>query len=119
MYVERISNNYEMDMVFIKGGSFLMGSPKSEKGHFGDEGPQHEVIIDDFWMGKYEVTWDLYNLFVTRELDADQILKDQNSSNRCGCCFRSYNTLCGNEFWNGDRRLPSYLYDSISCSKIL
>ena len=41
MYVERISNNYEMDMIFIKGGSFLMGSPKSEKGNFGDEGPQH------------------------------------------------------------------------------
>ena len=68
-----------MDMVYVKGGTFLMGSSKSEKGHFGDEGPQHEVTIDDFWMGKYEVTWDLYNLFVTRELDVDQIAKDENS----------------------------------------
>jgi len=78
-YKEKISDNYEMDMVYVKGGTFLMGSSKSEKGHFGDEGPQHEVTIDDFWMGKYEVTWDLYNLFVTRELDVDQIAKDENS----------------------------------------
>jgi formylglycine-generating enzyme required for sulfatase activity len=56
-----------------------MGSPKSEKGHFGDEGPQHQVAVDDFWMGQFEITWDLYNLFVSRELDANQITKAANS----------------------------------------
>ena len=66
-------------MQFIKAGEFKMGSPKSEKGHFGDEGPQHKVTIDGFWMGKYEITWDLYNLFVTRELDKNQALKGPDS----------------------------------------
>ena len=34
-----------VEMVFIPGGTFTMGSPKSEKNHFGDEGPQHEIEI--------------------------------------------------------------------------
>ena len=57
-------------MVFIPGGTFSMGSPKSEQGHFGDEGPQHQVEIAPFWMGKFEITWDLYELFVAREIDS-------------------------------------------------
>ena len=60
----------KIDMVYVPGGSFVMGSPKSEKNHFGDEGPQHEVEIAPFWMGKYEITWDLYELFVAREIDS-------------------------------------------------
>ena len=56
-----------------------MGSSKSEVGHFGDEGPQHEVAVDAFWMGQFEVTWDLYNLFVSRELDVYQVKKSPSS----------------------------------------
>lgn len=79
-YLEKLpGTNLGIDLVYIKGGSFKMGSPKSEKGHFGDEGPQHQVAVDDFWMGQFEITWDLYNLFVSRELDANQITKAANS----------------------------------------
>jgi len=56
-----------------------MGSSKSEVGHFGDEGPQHEVAVDAFWMGQFEITWDLYNLFVSRELDVYQVKKSPSS----------------------------------------
>ena len=42
------------DMVFVKGGCFNMGDT------FGDGGavekPEHEVCVDDFHIGKYEVT---------------------------------------------------------------
>ena len=70
-YIQSIpGTNEKLEMVYIPGGTFFMGSPKSEKGHFGDEGPQHEVEISPFWMGKFEVTWDLYELFVTREIDS-------------------------------------------------
>src|SRR6056300_1576488 len=68
-----------LDLVYIKGGTFTMGSPKSEAGHFGDEGPSHEVTVEDFWMGQYEITWDLYNLFVSREIDAFQSKKNPTS----------------------------------------
>jgi formylglycine-generating enzyme required for sulfatase activity len=52
------------EMVPIPGGKFKMGSPESEKGHSADEGPQKEVEIAPFWMGKYEVTWDEYDPFI-------------------------------------------------------
>ena len=70
--------DYQNPMVFIQGGEFIMGSPKVEGGHFGDEGPQHRVTIAPFWMSKVEITWDLYNLFVSREIDQNQIIKDAN-----------------------------------------
>tara|TARA_B100001059_G_scaffold45027_1_gene37589 strand:- start:7245 stop:8213 length:969 start_codon:yes stop_codon:yes gene_type:complete len=79
-YTEKISGiDYKLDMQLIQKGNFIMGSPKFEKGHFGDEGPQHKVEIDGFWMSRYEITWDLYNLFVTRELDANQKTKTNKS----------------------------------------
>ena len=79
-YIEQIKgNDYKLPMQFVKAGHFTMGSPKSEKGHFGDEGPQHKVYVDGFWMGKFEITWDLYNLFVSRELDSNQIAKGKDS----------------------------------------
>jgi formylglycine-generating enzyme required for sulfatase activity len=48
------------DMVPIHGGHFLMGSPADEPNRNEDEGPLHEVVVDPFWMGRCEVTWDEY-----------------------------------------------------------
>jgi formylglycine-generating enzyme required for sulfatase activity len=52
------------DMVPIPGGKFLMGSPEGEPGRKEDEGPQHETEIKPFWMGKHEVTWDEYEIWM-------------------------------------------------------
>jgi formylglycine-generating enzyme required for sulfatase activity len=54
----------KFDMLPIKGGRFLMGSATSEAHRNDDEGPQHEVEIEPFWMGKYEVTWDEFDIFM-------------------------------------------------------
>lgn len=51
-------------MVPIPGGEFQMGSPDGEKGHKPDEAPLHRVKISPFWMGRFEVTWDQYLLFM-------------------------------------------------------
>jgi formylglycine-generating enzyme required for sulfatase activity len=51
-------------MMPIPGGEFLMGSPEGEKGRKPDEGPQHKVKISPFWMGRCEVTWNEYELFM-------------------------------------------------------
>jgi formylglycine-generating enzyme required for sulfatase activity/mono/diheme cytochrome c family protein len=51
------------EMVPIKGGEFVMGSPEGEAGRKPDEGPQHKVKVEPFWMGKFEVTWNEYELF--------------------------------------------------------
>ncbi|XOF33319.1 MAG: SUMF1/EgtB/PvdO family nonheme iron enzyme [Candidatus Electrothrix sp. YB6] len=45
-----------MEFVYIPKGCFQMGSPPDEKDRKEDEGPVHEVCVDGFWMGKYEVT---------------------------------------------------------------
>jgi len=52
-----------IEMVPIVGGTFVMGSPDDEDGRSDDEGPQHEVKIDPFWMGKFEITWDQYDIW--------------------------------------------------------
>ncbi|MBS1823983.1 MAG: formylglycine-generating enzyme family protein [Acidobacteria bacterium] len=52
------------EMVPVAAGEFVMGTPESEKGRKADEGPQHKVRVDAFWMQKYEVTWDEYRLFM-------------------------------------------------------
>ena len=52
------------DMLPIPGGKFKMGSSPNEAGRKDDEGPQHEVEIAPFWMGKFEVTWNEFELFM-------------------------------------------------------
>ncbi len=56
-------------MVAIEGGKFVMGSPEGEEGRRSDEGPQAEVEISPFWMGKYEVTWDEYEPFMVTRVE--------------------------------------------------
>ncbi len=53
---ENLGNGVTMDLVYIPGGKFLMGSPESEKGHKDSESPQHWVTLQPFLMGKYPVT---------------------------------------------------------------
>src|SRR5262245_25922576 len=62
-YVEKITDRVSFEMIAIPGGTFLMGSPEKEKGRKADEGPQHPVTIQPFWMGKFEVTWAEYDLY--------------------------------------------------------
>jgi formylglycine-generating enzyme required for sulfatase activity len=44
------------NFVLIRGGTFTMGSPSSEKDRYDREGPQHQVTVRSFYMSKYEVT---------------------------------------------------------------
>jgi sulfatase modifying factor 1 len=52
------------EMVAIPGGKFKLGSPAGEKNRKPDEGPQIEVELPPFWIGKHEVTWSEYKLFM-------------------------------------------------------
>lgn len=53
------------EMVPIPGGTFTMGSAEGEAGRDDDEGPQVEVTVAPFWMGKCEVTWAEYDTWNT------------------------------------------------------
>ena len=50
------------EMVHIEGGCFRMGSPESEVGRDSDE-RQHQVCVEAFSIGKYEVTFAEYDRF--------------------------------------------------------
>jgi len=55
------------EMVVVPAGRFLMGSPESEEGRDGDEGPQHEVTIPKpFAVGKYPVTFDEWDAYIAQ-----------------------------------------------------
>ncbi|WP_242134463.1 formylglycine-generating enzyme family protein [Aestuariivivens marinum] len=60
--------NITIDLVAVKGGSFQMGNNNGKE----DEKPVHEVTINDFWIGKYEITWDQYDAFVFGEFGPEQ-----------------------------------------------
>jgi formylglycine-generating enzyme required for sulfatase activity len=51
-----IGKGVKLEMIFLKNGTFQMGSPESEKDRNENEGPVHTVELDGFWMGKYPVT---------------------------------------------------------------
>ena len=61
---ENLTNNIPLEMVYLPGGKFLMGTEDDEieglvrefNGEFEREKPQHEVTVQPFFMGKYPVT---------------------------------------------------------------
>ncbi|MEX0714417.1 MAG: formylglycine-generating enzyme family protein [Pirellulales bacterium] len=64
-YTDRIEGSrVTFDLVPIPGGTFQMGSPDDEPDRKPDEGPPHEVTVSPFWMGKCEVSWDEYEIFM-------------------------------------------------------
>ncbi len=53
------------EMVEVRAGQFLMGSPDNEEGRWDDEGPQRQVTISKpFAVGKYEVTLVQFKEFI-------------------------------------------------------
>jgi formylglycine-generating enzyme required for sulfatase activity len=55
-YQEKLPNNIGLEMVYIQGGSFIMGSPPEELNSSDNERPQHLVTLQPFFMGKYPIT---------------------------------------------------------------
>ena len=52
-FIENLRDEVTLEMVFIPGGTFLMGSPGNEGNH--TEKPQHRVTIEPFWIAKYAI----------------------------------------------------------------
>ena len=75
------TSNLNFEMLPIKGGKFLMGSPPDDSNRGENELLSHEVEVTDFWMGKYEVTWDEYELWMIN-LDKDNREYNQKTADR-------------------------------------
>jgi len=63
-FTEDLGNGVTLEMVEIPGGTFIMGSPKSEAKRGSNEGPQHQVTVPSFYMGKYELTQVQYEAII-------------------------------------------------------
>jgi len=63
-FEEDLGNGVKLQMVQIPGGTFLMGSPESEKDRKSNESPQHEVTVAGFFMGRYAVTQAQYQAII-------------------------------------------------------
>jgi len=65
-YVQQIEGTkLSFSMQAIPAGEFLMGSKNGKA----DEQPVHKVKLDAFWMGTYELTWDLYEPFLYKDYE--------------------------------------------------
>jgi formylglycine-generating enzyme required for sulfatase activity len=53
-YLRENLGKIPLEMVYIPGGTFLMGSPDGEGDN--DERPQHRVTVPPFYLGKYPIT---------------------------------------------------------------
>jgi formylglycine-generating enzyme required for sulfatase activity len=53
---EDLDNGVTLEMVYIPGGQFFMGSPESEGKRYSNERPQHKVTVKQFLISKYPIT---------------------------------------------------------------
>ena len=65
-----IGTDQRIRMIPVSGGEFRMGSLESERRRREDEGPTHQVFVSDYWISSLEVSWDLYELFLLRNIDS-------------------------------------------------
>ncbi|WP_416666315.1 formylglycine-generating enzyme family protein [Egbenema bharatensis] len=56
----------QLDLMLIPGDTFTMGSPEDELGRWDDEGPQHQVTVSTFLMGRYPITQAQWRTIATR-----------------------------------------------------
>jgi formylglycine-generating enzyme required for sulfatase activity len=75
-FAEDLGNGIVLEMVSIPSGTFQMGSPATELERFEWEGPQHEVKVPAFWMGRYAITQEQWKAVaklpkISVELDSD------------------------------------------------
>ncbi|MFN6159205.1 MAG: SUMF1/EgtB/PvdO family nonheme iron enzyme [Dolichospermum sp.] len=63
-FVEDLGNGVKLEMVEIPAGTFYMGSPTYEMGRSDDEGPQHQVNVPSFFIGKYPLTQAQYQAII-------------------------------------------------------
>jgi formylglycine-generating enzyme required for sulfatase activity len=66
------ANEAELQFVSIPADCYTMGSPATEVGRLGDEGPEHRVCVAGFELGKYSVTQKQWRRVMIHNSDPSQ-----------------------------------------------
>ena len=98
-------NGVSFDMVEVEGGTFTMGATAEQTGVFGDEKPAHQVTLPSYYIGKTEVTQELWQAvmgsnpsnFTGTNLPVEKVSWDD-----CKTFIAKLNALTGKNF-----RLPT------------
>ena len=92
-----------IEMVYVKGGCYQMGATDDDCDGTPEERPVHEVCVDDFYLGKYEVTQGQW-----------KSIMESNPSNESFC---GDNCPVGNVGWNDAQDFISRLNSRSGGSK--
>ena len=76
-FIEELAPDLNFEMLSIPGGTFLRGSPETEKDRSDNE-TQHKVTVSPFYMGKFTITQEQWRVIaadktlkVARDLESD------------------------------------------------
>jgi formylglycine-generating enzyme required for sulfatase activity len=69
-------NDVGFEMIFVKGGTFTMGCTSDPNNCFPNEEPIHSVTLSDFYVGKYQVTQQLWGKIMGTTLSQQRNLLD-------------------------------------------
>ena len=100
------SNLPEIELVYVEGGTFTMGAT-SEQGSdaYPNEKPTHSVTLDGYYIGKYEVTQELWKAVMgsnPSSFKGDNLPVEQVSWNDVQEFLRKLNAITGKRY-----RLPT------------
>ena len=103
---EQQSNLPEIEMVYVSGGTFTMGAT-SEQGSdaYSDEKPAHSVTLSGYYIGKYEVTQELWKAVMgsnPSNFKGDNLPVENVSWNDVQEFLRKLNAMTGKRY-----RLPT------------
>ena len=93
-------NGIEYPMVYVSGGSFMMGSEDSDADTFWER-PVHRVTLSSYYIGKYEVTQDLWKAVMGSNPSSSMGSRkpvDCISRDECYEFIRKLNNMTGQNF---------------------
>ncbi|MBR5905436.1 MAG: FAD-dependent oxidoreductase [Bacteroidales bacterium] len=73
-----VAGDAVFEMVFVEGGSFLMGADGRAEFTHQDEKPAHEVSLSSYWIGRYEVTNGLWKAIMKDDAGISTPPEDDN-----------------------------------------
>ena len=98
-------NGVKFNMVYVEGGTFMMGATDDDTMAEADEKPQHQVTLSDFYMGQVEVTQELWEAVMSSNpsnIKGEKLPVEQVTWEDCQQFIQRINQLIGRHF-----RLPT------------
>ena len=95
-------NGVTFELLYVKGGTFTMGCTPEQNGDCNnDEKPTHSVTLDDYYIGKFEVTQDLWTAVMGKNPSnkkGDNLPVENVSWNDAQDFIRQLNQITGEHF---------------------